>query len=125
MSSGPGSGSCSRDGDPRHVRPREAVGMSQATDLVTVVSTVQSPTVQVRALAAACAPGVVLVVGDERGPASYDVEGCELVGLPALVMQLWTGLEPCYHSACDGWRRLERRSLRRAQRVAEAVLRRP
>ena len=48
----------------------------------------------------------------------------ELAGLPGLVIHLWHGLEPCYHSSCDTWQRLQRRSLRRAQRVAEQVLRR-
>jgi hypothetical protein len=44
--------------------------------------------------------------------------------MPGMVMHLWHGLEPCYHSSCDTWQRLQRRSLRRTQRVAEEVLRR-
>ena len=60
----------------------------------------------------------------DSGTGNSDHREFELAGLPGLVMQLWTGLEPCYHAACDGWRRLERRSLRRVQRVTEDVLRR-
>ena len=48
----------------------------------------------------------------------------ELAGMPGLVMQLWVGVDRCWHTACDTWPRLQRRSLRRAQRVAEDVLRR-
>ena len=61
----------------------------------------------------------------DSGTGNSDHRELELAGLPALVLQLWHGLEPCYHSGCDTWRRLERRSLRRVQRVAEDVLQRP
>ena len=61
----------------------------------------------------------------DSGTGNSDHREFELAGLPGLVVQLWHGLEPCYHSGCDTWRRLERRSLRRVQRVAEDVLQRP
>ena len=63
--------------------------------------------------------------GPDSGTGNSDHREFELAGLPGLVVHLWTGLEPCYHSACDGWRRLQPRSLRRVQRVTEDVLRRP
>ena len=58
----------------------------------------------------------------DSGTGNSDHREFELVGLPGLVVQVWGGTEPCYHSACDGWRRLQPRSLRRVQRIAEDVL---
>jgi len=46
----------------------------------------------------------------------------ELGGLPGLAMQQWGDLEPCWHQPCDTWRRLQPRSLARAQDIAELVL---
>jgi hypothetical protein len=68
---------------------------------------------------------VTLRWGPDSGTGNSDHREFELAGLPGLVLHLWHGLEPCYHSGCDTWRRLERRSLRRVQRVAEDVLQRP
>jgi Zn-dependent M28 family amino/carboxypeptidase len=68
---------------------------------------------------------VTLRWGPDSGTGNSDHREFELAGLPGLVIHLWTGLEPCYHSSCDGWRRLQPRSLRRVQRVTEDVLKRP
>jgi hypothetical protein len=68
--------------------------------------------------------GVTLRWLPDSGTGNSDHREFELVGLPGLVVQVWGGTEPCYHSACDGWRRLERRSLRRVQGIAEDILRR-
>ena len=68
---------------------------------------------------------VTLRFKPDSGTGNSDHREFELAGLPGLVMQHWHGLEPCWHSGCDRWHRLERRSLRRAQRVTEDVLQRP
>ena len=47
----------------------------------------------------------------DSGTGNSDHREFELAGLPGLVIHLWHGLEPCYHSACDTWDRLQRRSL--------------
>ena len=60
----------------------------------------------------------------DSGTGNSDHREFELAGLPALVMQMWGDLEPCWHSSCDRWQRLEPRSLRRAQRVITLALRR-
>jgi Zn-dependent M28 family amino/carboxypeptidase len=80
--------------------------------------------VEGQVLAAGRRRGVKLRWLPDSGSGNSDHREFELVGMPGLVMQVWGGTEPCYHSACDGWRRLERRSLRRVQGVAEDVLRR-
>lgn len=38
---------------------------------------------------------------------------------------VWGGTEPCYHSGCDTWTRLQPKALRRVQDIGEIVLRRP
>ena len=83
------------------------------------------PRVEGQLLAAGRREDVQLRWRPDSGTGNSDHREFEMDGLPGLVMQLWHGLEPCYHAACDGWRRLERRSLRRVQRVTEDVLRRP
>ena len=82
-------------------------------------------TVERQALAAGRRQDVRLRWLPDSGTGNSDHREFEMVGLPGFVIQMWGELEPCYHSACDGWRRLERRSLRRVQRVAEDILRRP
>ena len=46
-----------------------------------------------------------------------------LAGLPAAVLEGWTGFDPCEHHPCDTVSRLRPGFLRAAQRVAERVLR--
>jgi Iap family predicted aminopeptidase len=82
------------------------------------------PRVEGQVLAAGRRADVPLRWLRDSGTGNSDHREFELAGLPGLVMQMWGDLEPCWHSACDTWQRLERRSLRRAQRVAELALRR-
>lgn len=60
----------------------------------------------------------------DSGTGNSDHREFELAGLPALAVQIWGGTEPCYHSACDTWRRLQPGAIRRVQAVAESVVRR-
>jgi hypothetical protein len=80
--------------------------------------------VERQVLAAGRRRGVTLRWLRDSGSGNSDHREFEMVGLPGLVVQVWGGTEPCYHSSCDGWHRLERRSLRRVQGIAEDVLRR-
>src|SRR5688572_5916637 len=82
------------------------------------------PRVEGQVLAAGRRTDVTLRFDPDSGTGNSDHREFELAGMPGLVLHLWHGLEPCYHSACDTWPRLERRSLRRVQRVTEDVLRR-
>src|SRR5215212_512033 len=82
------------------------------------------PRVEGQALAAGRREDVTLRFSPDSGTGNSDHREFELAALPGMVMHLWHGLEPCYHSSCDTWQRLQRRSLRRTQRVAEEVLRR-
>ena len=80
--------------------------------------------VEGQALAAGRRTDVTLRFDPDSGTGNSDHREFELAGLPGMVMHLWHGLEPCYHSSCDTWQRLQPRSLRRTQRVTEEVLRR-
>ena len=82
------------------------------------------PRVEGQVLAAGRRDDVTLRFDPDSGTGNSDHREFELAGLPGLVIHLWHGLEPCYHSACDTWQRLQRRSLRRVQRVTELALRR-
>ena len=82
------------------------------------------PRVEGQLLAAGRRSDVTLRFDPDSGTGNSDHREFELAGLPGLVIHLWHGPEPCYHSACDTWPRLQRRSLRRVQRVAELALRR-
>ena len=80
--------------------------------------------VEGQVLAAGRRSDVTLRFDPDSGTGNSDHREFELAGLPGLVIHLWHGLEPCYHSACDTWQRIQRRSLRRVQRVVEVALRR-
>ena len=82
------------------------------------------PRVEGQVLASGRRSDVTLRFDPDSGTGNSDHREFELAGMPGLVIHLWHGLEPCYHSACDTWPRLQRRSLRRVQRVAEDALRR-
>ena len=82
------------------------------------------PRVEGQVLAAGRRSNVTLRFDPDSGTGNSDHREFELAGLPGLVIHLWHGLEPCYHSACDTWQRIQRRSLRRVQRVTEVALRR-
>lgn len=76
-------------------------------------------------LAAGARRGVGLRWVRDSGQGNSDHREFELTGLPALVLQAWRGGDACYHTACDGWRRLQPSALARVQGVTESVLRRP
>ena len=83
------------------------------------------PRVEGQVLASGRRSDVTLRFDPDSGSGNSDHREFELAGLPGLVVHLWHGLEPCYHSACDTWHRIQRRSVRRVQRIAEDALGRP
>jgi aminopeptidase YwaD len=46
----------------------------------------------------------------------------ELAGLPGMVLEVWKGVFPCHHMACDRPRLLQKAALDRALRIAEEVV---
>ena len=46
----------------------------------------------------------------------------ELAGLPGAVLEVWKGVFPCHHLACDRAGLLQKPALKRALRIAEEVV---
>jgi hypothetical protein len=57
----------------------------------------------------------------DSGTGNSDHREFELSGLPAAKLGPWQGAEPCRHTACDTWRRLDRATLDQALAIARGV----
>lgn len=88
----------------------------------------RSPQAGVRAgvegemLDAARRAGVTVRWARDSGDGNSDHREFELAGLPAAVLEVWRGYDPCHHEACDRWTRISKGSLRRVQRIVEALI---
>jgi aminopeptidase YwaD len=80
------------------------------------------PSAEGMILAAARGAGVTVRWVRDEGTGNSDHREFNLAGLPAAVLEGWRAQEPCRERPCDKPGRLEKRSLNRALRVAEEVL---
>ena len=81
------------------------------------------PGVEGEILAAANRAGVTVRWARDSGQGNSDHREFELAGLPAAVIQVWRGADPCHHEGCDRPPRLQAGALNRVQRVVEELLR--
>jgi hypothetical protein len=58
----------------------------------------------------------------DSGTGNSDHREFELAGLPGAVLEVWKGVFPCHHLACDRPRLLEKPAMNRALGIAEAVV---
>jgi Zn-dependent M28 family amino/carboxypeptidase len=58
----------------------------------------------------------------DSGTGNSDHREFERAGLPAMVIQVWRGYDPCHHERCDRAGRLQKPALRRVGRVLREVL---
>ena len=72
-------------------------------------------------LAAARRAGVTIRWARDSGTGNSDHREFELAGLPGAVLEVWKGIFPCHHLACDRPRLLQRPALNRALRIAKEV----
>ena len=79
------------------------------------------PGVEGRILRAARAAGVRVRFAPDPGTGNSDHREFELAGLPGAKLGPWGGDEPCRHTRCDTWRRLQPKTLNRALAIAERV----
>jgi aminopeptidase YwaD len=79
--------------------------------------------VEGRVLAAANAANVRVRFSPDSGTGNSDHREFELSGLPGAKLGPWNGAEPCRHTACDTWDRLDRATLNRALAIAAGVAR--
>jgi Peptidase family M28 len=73
-------------------------------------------------LAAARRAGVAVRWVPDSGTGNSDHREFELAGLPGAVLEVWKGVDPCHHEACDRPNRIQRPAMKRALRVAEEVV---
>jgi aminopeptidase YwaD len=57
----------------------------------------------------------------DAGPGNSDHREFQLSGLPGAKLGPWNGAEPCRHTKCDTWQRLERGTLNKALAIAKGV----
>jgi hypothetical protein len=81
------------------------------------------PGVEGQMLAAANRAGVILRWGRDSGQGNSDHREFELAGLPGAVIEVWQGIDPCHHEACDRPGRLQKPALNRVLRIAEELVR--
>ena len=73
-------------------------------------------------LAASRRTGVTVHWARDSGTGNSDHREFELAGLAGAVLEVWKGVFPCHHMACDRARLLQKPALKRALRVAEEVV---
>jgi hypothetical protein len=88
----------------------------------------RSPTPAVRdgvegeILGASRRAGVTVHWSRDSGTGNSDHREFELAGLPGAVLEVWKGVFPCHHMACDRPRLLQKPALKRSLRIAEEVV---
>jgi hypothetical protein len=80
------------------------------------------PPVEGAILAAARRVGVTVRWVQDEGTGNSDHREFNLAGLPAAVLEGWRAQEPCRERPCDKPGRLQKRTLNRALRIAEEVV---
>jgi Peptidase family M28 len=80
------------------------------------------PGVEEKVLTAAKAAGVTVRWARDSGTGNSDHREFELAGLPATVLEVWKGIDPCHHEGCDRVGRLQGPALNRALRVLRGAV---
>jgi aminopeptidase YwaD len=80
------------------------------------------PAVEGKVLAAAKGAGVTVRWARDSGTGNSDHREFELAGMPAAVLEVWKGIDPCHHEGCDRVGRLQGPALNRALRVVRQLL---
>ncbi len=66
--------------------------------------------------------GVTVNWSRDSGTGNSDHREFELAGLPGAVLEVWKGVFPCHHMACDRPRLIQKPALKRALWIAEDVV---
>jgi aminopeptidase YwaD len=78
--------------------------------------------VEAAILAAAGRAGVSVRWARDTGDGNSDHREFELAGLPGAVLEVWKGIDPCHHEACDRPARLQKPAMNRVLRLLEEVV---
>jgi Zn-dependent M28 family amino/carboxypeptidase len=74
-------------------------------------------------LAAARRASVTVRWSRDSGTGNSDHREFELAGLPGAGLEIWKGVFPCHHMACDRPRLLQKPAMKRATRILEELIR--
>jgi hypothetical protein len=72
-------------------------------------------------LSASRRAGVTVHWARDSGTGNSDHREFELAGLPGAVLEVWKGVFPCHHMACDRPRLLQKLAMKRATRILEEL----
>jgi Peptidase family M28 len=73
-------------------------------------------------LSASRRAGVTVHWARDSGTGNSDHREFELAGLPGAVLEVWKGVFPCHHMACDRPRLLQKPAMKRATRILEELV---
>jgi hypothetical protein len=110
-----------RDQDLRFALSVDEVGLGRRFYLRSPVAGVRDG-VEGEIQAAAVRAGVTVHWARDSGPGNSDHREFELAGLPGAVLEVWKGIFPCHHMACDRPRLLEKPALNRGSRIVEQLV---
>jgi hypothetical protein len=110
-----------RSGDLRFALSLDEVGLGRRFYLRSPASGVRAG-VEGEILAAARRAGVTVRWARDSDTGNSDHREFELAGLPGAVLEVWKGVFPCHHLACDRAGLLQKPAMKRALRIAEAVV---
>ena len=113
-----------RDQDLRFALSVDEVGFGRRFSLRSPQASIRDG-VEGAVLGAADRAGVTVRWSRDSDSGNSDHREFELAGLPAMVLEVWKGVFPCHHMACDRPRLLRRPALNRALSVVEEVVRAP
>jgi len=110
-----------RGGDLRFALSVDEIGRGRRFTLRSPQPAIR-PAVEGAMLAAANRAGVVLRWGRDSGQGNSDHREFELAGLPGAVIEVWNGIDPCHHQACDRPGRLQKPAMKRVLRITEELV---
>ena len=110
-----------RAGDLRFALSLDEVGLGRRFYLRSPASGVRGG-VEGEILAAAQRAGVTVRWARDSDTGNSDHREFELASLPGAVLEVWKGVFPCHHLACDRPRLLQKPAMKRALRIAEEVV---
>jgi hypothetical protein len=111
-----------RAGDLRFALSVDEVGLGKRFYLRSPASAIRGG-IEGQILSASRRAGVTVHWARDSGTSNSDHREFELAGLPGAVLEVWKGVFPCHHMACDLPRLLQKLAMKRATRILEELIR--
>jgi hypothetical protein len=110
-----------RAGDLRFALSVDEVGLGKRFYLRSPASAIRDG-IEGQILSASRRAGVTVHWARDSGTGNSDHREFELAGLPGAVLEVWKGVFPCHHMACDRPRLLQKPAMKRATRILEELV---